>query len=194
MERTGGRTKQRMLDGAVALLRERGAAAVTVDAVLARSGAPRGSVYHHFPGGRDELVRGAIERAGEHVSSELRAAVQHGDPASALEHFVESWKRSLLDTDYLAGCPVAAVAVDAQPAPPEATTLARTVFDRWHAQLEDLLTAHGTPAPRAARLATLTVAAVEGALLLCRTRRDTAPLDEVRAELAPLLAPRSPAS
>lgn len=194
MQRTGGRTRQRMLDSAVALLRERGAAAVTVDTVLARSEAPRGSVYHHFPGGRDEMVRGAIERAGEHVSSQLDAAVQHGDPASALEHFLESWKRSLRDTDYLAGCPVAAVAVDAQPAPPEATALARTVFDQWHTQIRDLLTAHGTPDPRAARLATFTVAAIEGALLLCRTHRDTTPLDDIHAELSPLLAPPPPSS
>ena len=57
-----------MLDSAVLLLRERGAAGVTVDAVLAHSGAPRGSVYHHFPGGRNELILGALRQAGDYIA------------------------------------------------------------------------------------------------------------------------------
>lgn len=52
-----GQTRPRMIESTIALLRERGAAGMTIDAVLEHSGAPRGSVYHHFPGGRRELLR-----------------------------------------------------------------------------------------------------------------------------------------
>ena len=57
-------TRARMLDSTALLLRERGVGGVTVDAVLAHSGAPRGSVYHHFPGGRNQLLLEALEASG----------------------------------------------------------------------------------------------------------------------------------
>lgn len=176
-----------MVDTAVELLRERGASAVTVDAVLARSGAPRGSVYHHFPGGRNELILAAIRQAADYITSRIDATVQSGDPFQALDGFVRFWKRTLLDTDYLAGCPVVAVAVDAHQDPPEAAALAREVFMQWQAKLQELLANRGIDPARAARLATLVVAAVEGAVILCRTHHDHAPLDDVLTELRPLL-------
>jgi TetR/AcrR family transcriptional repressor of lmrAB and yxaGH operons len=61
MTQPAGRTRDRMLLSAVTLLRERGRNGVTLDAVLAHSGAPRGSIYHHFPGGRDQLVLEAAQ-------------------------------------------------------------------------------------------------------------------------------------
>jgi AcrR family transcriptional regulator len=176
-----------MLNAAVELLRERGASAVTVDAVLARSRAPRGSVYHHFPGGRNELILAAIRQAADYISSGIDATVRSGDPVQGLEGFVRLWKKILVDTDYLAGCPVVAVAVDAHQDPPEAVALARDAFAQWQAKLRELLTKRGIEAARAARLATLLVAAVEGAVILCRSHRDHTPLDDVLTELKPLL-------
>jgi AcrR family transcriptional regulator len=187
MGRKPGHTRQRMVIAAVELLRERGASAVTVDAVLARSGAPRGSVYHHFPGGRDELILAAVRHAADYITSRIDATVQSGDPVQALDSFVRFWKKTLRDTDYLAGCPVVAVAVDAHQDPPEAAVLAREVFIQWQAKLQELLLDCGTDPARAARLATLMVAAIEGAVILCRTHRDHAALDDVLVELTPML-------
>ncbi|MGA5200634.1 TetR/AcrR family transcriptional regulator [Streptomyces variegatus] len=187
MGRPAGTTKRRMIGSAVELLRERGAAAVTIDAVLARSGAPRGSVYHHFPGGRNELLLTAAQQAGDYIARLIDAAVQDGDPALALDRFVGIWKQTLVDTDYLAGCPIVAVAVDPREDLPEATLLAREIFLQWKSRLRDLLTANGFSDERARRLATLTVAAVEGAVILCRTDRSAAPLDDVVSEIGILL-------
>ena len=185
--RASGGTKQRMLDSAVLLLRERGAAGVTVDAVLAHSGAPRGSVYHHFPGGRNELVLGAVRQAGDHISAMVDESVADGDVRQTVERLVAFWKRALTRTDYRAGCPVAAMAVDSRETVPDAAVLVREIFARWHAGLTGVLSANGFPADRAQRLATLVVAAIEGAIILCRAHRDLAPLDDVHAEIAPLL-------
>jgi TetR/AcrR family transcriptional repressor of lmrAB and yxaGH operons len=182
-----GRTKQRMIDSAVALLRERGAAGVTVESVLARSGAPRGSVYHHFPGGRSELILAAARRAGDYVAAMIDESVADNDPHAALDRFAQFWKHALTATGYLAGCPIVALAVDSHQDPPEAAKLVRDIFTRWHLGLESLLAAHGFPAERARRLAILVVSAIEGAVILCRTHRDTGPLDDVLAELTPLL-------
>jgi AcrR family transcriptional regulator len=176
-----------MIDSAVALLRERGAAGVTVESVLARSGAPRGSVYHHFPGGRNELILAAARQAGDHIAAMIDQNVAGDDPHAVLNRFVQFWKHALTATDYLAGCPIVALAVDSHQDSPPAAELVRDIFTRWHHGLENLLAAHGFPAERARRLATLVVSAIEGAVILCRTHRDAGPLDDVLAEITPLL-------
>jgi AcrR family transcriptional regulator len=181
-----GETKTRMVDSAITLLRERGAAAVTLDEVLAHSGAPRGSVYHHFPGGRDELVLTAGRTAVSYISHMIDAAAEAGDPAGLLDRLAGFWKRSLTSSDFRAGCPVVALSVDAHENLPEAAELAREAFAVWRDRIAAMLRTCGAAEPDA--LATLTVAALEGGILLCRAQRSTEPLDQVVAQLRPLLA------
>jgi TetR/AcrR family transcriptional regulator, lmrAB and yxaGH operons repressor len=183
-------TKQRMLDSAVLLLRERGAAGVTVDAVLAHSGAPRGSVYHHFPGGRNEVVLAAVRQAGDHIATMVDDAATEGDVGQMVDRLVVFWKLALTKTDFRAGCPVAAMAADSREVVPDAADVVREIFARWQASLAEALSANGFAAQRAQRLATLIVSAIEGAIILCRAHRDLGPLDDVRAEIAPLLERR----
>ena len=187
-----GGTKQRMLDSAALLLRERGAAGVTVDAVLAHSGAPRGSVYHHFPGGRNEMVLGAVRQAGDYITAVVDASAADGDVRQTVERLVNFWKRALTKTDYRAGCPVAAMAQDSRDIIPEAGEVVRETFARLRLSLSEALSANGFPAGRAQRLATLVVSAIEGAIILCRAHRDLAPLDDVLTEIAPLLGEQEP--
>lgn len=117
------------------LLRERGAAGVTVDAVLAHSAAPRGSVYHHFPGGRDELILGAVRAAGDFIGALVDETPADGDPRRELERFVRFWQQALADNDFRAGCPVVALVVDSRLDSPEATRLVREIFTRWRATM-----------------------------------------------------------
>lgn len=183
-------TRQRMLDSAVLLLRERGAAGVTVDAVLAHSGAPRGSVYHHFPGGRNEMVLGAVRLAGDYISAMVAEAAAEGDVRLMVERLVAFWKRSLAKTDYRAGCPAAAMAMDGRDVIPDAAEVVREIFARWQDGIANALSANGVEASRAQRLATVVVSAIEGAIILCRAHRDLGPLDDVLTEIAPLLERR----
>jgi AcrR family transcriptional regulator len=184
-------TKQRMLDSAVLLLRERGAAGVTVDAVLAHSGAPRGSVYHHFPGGRNEMVLGAVRQAGDYIATMVRESAEaDGDARQRVDRLVAFWKRALTKTDFRAGCPVAAMAMDGRDLVPDAGDVVREIFTQWQAGLAEAFTTSGFARPRAERLATLVVSAIEGAIILCRAHRDLSPLDDVLIEIAPLLERR----
>src|SRR5699024_3159224 len=105
-------TRQRMIDSAVRMLRERGVHGLTVDAVLLDSGAPRGSVYHHFPGGRQEILVAAAHASGSYITRMFEAAVAGADPMAAVETFAEFWRRVLVDSDYRSGCPVASLTVD----------------------------------------------------------------------------------
>ncbi|MBL1075349.1 TetR/AcrR family transcriptional regulator [Nocardia sp. 2] len=172
-----------MLYSAVELLRERGAAGVTVDAVLARSKSPRGSVYHHFPGGRAQLMSESLTLAGEAIG----AIIEHGSAAgslAALDRFGAFWTTILLESDYAAGCPVVSVAVGGSPDDGHLQPAVAEIFQRWHDALVESFRSDGVEPERAQRLATTAVAAVEGAVILCRVRRSTVPLDEVIAELA----------
>lgn len=180
-------SKERMVDSAVKLLATRGAAGTTIDGVLADSGAPRGSVYHHFPGGREELITAAAREAGERMSVLLRGDTGPLEPRQALADLAEFWRSLLTASGYRSGCPIAALTVGGGDQIPGASEIARGVFTSWQEQYRDLLTAYGMSPQRAASLATLTVASLEGAVILARAQRSTAPLDDVMAELTMLL-------
>ncbi|WP_280305236.1 TetR/AcrR family transcriptional regulator [Nocardia abscessus] len=182
-----GEARQRMIDGAIDSLRVHGASATSVDRVLAATGAPRGSVYHHFPGGRTELITDAVSTAGELMSDYIERLARDDEPATALDRFAAMWRRTLLDSDFRAGCPIFAVAVETNDEAPEFAHLAAEIFRRWQQALTGMLTRHDVPADRADRLATLTVAAFEGAIALSRVHRDITPLDDAVATLRELM-------
>lgn len=100
-------TRDRMLHGAAALLAEHGVAGATVAAVLARSGTPRGSVSHHFPGGRAEMIKDTVLLVGDRVAGHLRSAVESEEPPERIiDAFCALYRDQLISTDFAAGCPV----------------------------------------------------------------------------------------
>src|SRR6202000_2168423 len=105
-----GGTRTKMLVSAAEVMRERGASGVTIDAVLARSGAPRGSVYYHFPEGRTQILTEALRYSGDAITAPLDASTNHGS-REMLREFIDLWERLLTDGDFHAGCPVVAAAI-----------------------------------------------------------------------------------
>ncbi|MDP7737518.1 TetR/AcrR family transcriptional regulator [Mycobacterium paragordonae] len=182
--------RERMVVSAALLIRERGARATAISDVLAHSGAPRGSAYHHFPGGRTQLLCEAVDFAGEHIAS-LIADADSG--LALLDTLIEKYREQLLATEFRAGCPIAAVSVEAgfdqedrdRMAP--VVEHAAAVFDRWSDLITQRFIADGLAAERAGELAEFATAALEGALLLARVRRDLAPLDLVHRQLRELV-------
>ena len=174
-----------MIRTAVEVLRERGADGLTVDEVLLRSGAPKGSVYHHFPGGRTELLDEALTFAGETMATLLARAADEG-PESVLQEFVDMWRRILTESGYTAGCPVASVAVSATEGS-DLATKARSYFTRWTAALTTAFVGDGIADGAAQQLATLSVATIEGAVILCRAHRSIVPLEEAMVQLHTLI-------
>ncbi|MBO0802229.1 MAG: TetR/AcrR family transcriptional regulator [Nocardiopsaceae bacterium] len=177
-----------MVDSAMRILRERGVSGVTVDAVLADSGTPRGSVYHHFPGGRDELILTAGREAADYITGLLTETVTGCDMITALDLFIAFWKQTLIETDYGAGCPVAALGTDSADDAAELLDLAARTFDRWKEALATAIEATGFPAGQARILATTLISTLEGAITLCRVYRSAQPLDDVTGPLRSLLA------
>lgn len=187
MAASGSGTRQRMVAAAAGSIRRHGASATSIDRVLSLSGAPRGSVYHHFPGGRAQLVEEAVGFAGQHVSGLIVEAAGTGSPVVVVDRFVAMWRKQLVESGFRDGCPVLAVAVESDEDHPELTDAVAEAFGRWHDLLKALLVDAGLGAGRADQLATFVIAAVEGALVLSRAQRRTGPLDDVGAELRGLL-------
>ena len=175
--------RERMIVSAALLIRERGAHSTAISDVLAHSGAPRGSAYHHFPGGRTELLCEAIDFANEHIARRIAKA---STALEALDVLIDGFRTQLNETEFRAGCPVVAVAVEADN--PPVIERAAAAFNRWLAQLEEQLQADGAPAEPAAELAMLATTAIEGAVLVARTTGSTAPLDLVHRQLRALVS------
>lgn len=175
-------TKTKMLVSAIEVLQERGVAGVTIDQVLARSGAPRGSVYHHFPGGRNQLLVEALQYAGSSLSMVVDDAANHGALA-LLNRFVGLWEQELRDTDFAAGCPVMAAAVGPADRELRLGDITALIFEHWQKALARCFAADGLEPSDAASLSTLSISAIEGAIGLCRSLRSTAPLREVVGQI-----------
>ncbi|RAU91473.1 TetR/AcrR family transcriptional regulator [Mycobacterium colombiense] len=180
--------RERMVVSAALLIRERGARATAISDVLEHSGAPRGSAYHYFPGGRTQLLCEAVDFAGEYVAAVIAGA---DDGLQLVDTLIDQYRRQLLDTDFRAGCPIVAVSVEAgeQDAERMAPVVARAAaaFDRWNDLIAARLIADGVPRERASELAVLATTALEGAIVLARVRRDLMPLDVVHRQLRELL-------
>ena len=176
--------RERMVVSAALLIRERGARATAISDVLEHSGAPRGSAYHYFPGGRTQLLCEAVDFAGEHVAAVIAGA---DDGLQLIDKLIDKYRRQLLDTDFRAGCPIVAVSVEAGEQDAErmrpVVERAAAAFDRWTDLIAARLVADGIPRERAGDLALLATTALEGAIVLARVRRDLTPLDVVHRQL-----------
>ncbi|MCF4164630.1 TetR/AcrR family transcriptional regulator [Zavarzinia compransoris] len=186
-----------MVLGAVDLIRRRGLNATSVREVVRHTGTPRGSVGHHFPRGKLQLVEEALNFAGTEVGQPLAALVEAHGVEAGLRAFIAAWRKVLEASAFEAGCPVLAVSVEEFVADdgfpnPEAQArlldIAEAIFARWREVLVQGLEKEGVPTARAARLATLVIASVEGTVALCRASRSADALDEVGTELTALLA------
>ncbi|HWI75065.1 MAG TPA: TetR family transcriptional regulator [Baekduia sp.] len=183
--------REKMIESTTALVRERGVEATALSDVLEHSGAPRGSIYHHFPGGKAQLVEEATRAAGGAFAEGMVAALDAGDPLAALHAFADLWLATLRESDYGAGCPIVAVAVEGDRMP-AARAAAGDAFAAWQRALAEALARRGIAKARAASLAALAVASIEGGVILARAQRSPEPLERVRDELLAVAASALP--
>jgi TetR/AcrR family transcriptional regulator, lmrAB and yxaGH operons repressor len=181
MPRNDVRTK--MVEGTVRLLALNGVEGTSFAEVLAATGAPRGSIYHHFPGGRTELLHAALDLA----STRGLAAIEktRGQrPKIVVARFLELWRELLDRSNLSSGCAVLAVTVAS--GDDELLEHAGTIFRTWTDRLAELFTVGGMKKPLARELAVTVIAATEGAVALSRAQRSRDPFDHVAAVLTRL--------
>ncbi|PZP77361.1 MAG: TetR family transcriptional regulator [Stenotrophomonas maltophilia] len=165
---------QRVIDAAAQMLARVGLNATSIREVTKLAEAPLGSTYHHFPGGKQELLARATHMAGDKVEA-LLVGLLKGGAVQGLQQFLAMWRERLLRTDFRAGCPVLAAAAE--------------VFARWQGHLVAAFVAEGHDPAAAAGLASLVIASVEGAVAMCRALQDIGPFDQVAAQLLKAAAP-----
>jgi AcrR family transcriptional regulator len=200
-------SRERMVRSAAALISARGVSATSFSEVLSASGAPRGSIYHHFPDGKRQLAEAAIALTSERVLA-AQGRCAGTTPSEVLECFIDLWRWVVSASGATAGCAVAGVAVDTdsrpladtgtgsapdrasatgQAGPPPLMTAVRDAFRSWTDLLAAQLEAVGVPAARAGSIAVSTLAGMEGALILCRAEGNATPLEAVASELLRLV-------
>jgi AcrR family transcriptional regulator len=182
--------RERMVYSAAQLVRARGVATTGVRDVVAGANAPRGSFQHYFPGGKDQLIGEAVVWSGDFAARWVGAYRETTDdptPSGLFAHMVRQWTDELAARRYERGCPLMATAAELAGGDSPVNEQLRAAADRWLHAVEAELTRMHVPSDRAGRLATLMISALEGAIMLARVRRDTAPLTTIATELAPLL-------
>lgn len=171
-------TRTKMVEGAARLLAMQGLQGTSFSEVLELTGAPRGSVYHHFPEGKDQLVMAAVELAG----ARALAAVDEWagrSPEEVTAAFLDLWRSVLVRSKLRAGCAVLAVTVATES--PDLLAAAADVFRSWRGRLASILADGGHPHPE--RFAAALVAGSEGAVVLSRAEQSMEPFDLVAEEL-----------
>src|SRR3569833_1402877 len=157
-------SRNRMIQSAALLFREQGYSGTGFRDVIEHSGAPRGSIYHHFPGGKEQLAADTVAWAAAVIERQIARAAKNGNPLIALDLFVDAWREVLEESNFRAGCPIVAVAAEAD-AGSTATAAAAAAFGRWQDLIARTLLDAGVSRTGARRLATTVVAAIEGAIL-----------------------------
>jgi TetR/AcrR family transcriptional repressor of lmrAB and yxaGH operons len=187
-------TRERMIETTAGLVHRRGFHGTSLNEILEESGAPRGSLYYHFPGGKEELVLEATRQGVAIVTQVLKEVLTDSpDPAGGVRAFIEAAAHELRDSGFVFGCPVAPIVLDS----PESSALAeicQEALEEWQRVLVEGLGSAGIEQGRTKSLATMIVCGLEGGLILARARRDIAPLDEVAEELASMVRSALPRS
>jgi AcrR family transcriptional regulator len=191
--RVGPNGRRRLLDGARRLLAEKGYAGMELRDVASRGKAPRGSIYHHFPGGKRQLAAEAATLEGAEIKSLIERSLEEHGVRGTLARFGEIFRRRVVDHPERIGCPVAAAAL-ARPEDPALAAAATAAFQSWEEPIAAALVREGVGEKDAATFAGLVVSTVEGALIRARAAGDRAPLDSaiggLEAALESLLAGR----
>lgn len=181
----GAETRDRMLDATQELIEAGGYLGAGLNQVIAVSGAPRGSLYFHFPGGKDQLVGESVRRAGRTIGDAMEGLA---DSSASVAEFVDAVLRHLGDrleeSGWRKGCPVATVALETASTNDPLQEACSEVYLSWEAALRARLAGR----PDADDLAVTILALMEGALLLARTHRSREPLVRVARQIGALLS------
>lgn len=183
-----GETRQRVLATARTLFARQGLHGTGINQVLAEGGAPKGSMYFHFPGGKQQLAAEAMQTSAAEMATAIKATIEAiDDPPAAVRAMADALGQRLVESQFQEGCPLATVALESAGAE-VVRDACRDGYQQWLDLIAADLVKHGLTNDRAQGLAVLILSSIEGALLLARVQRSTDPLRAVADRIAPLVA------
>jgi len=184
-----------MIITAVRLFQRDGYHATSWRGLVKEAGTPWGSVHHHFPGGKDELAAAAIETGSQGVIALIdHCFAQERDAASAVALWFELSRRSLVESAYAAGCPVATVALETTSTPGAVHDATQTAFSDWERRLASHFRRAGFSRAKATDTAIVVLALLEGAMLLSRVRGSVEPMRAASRRAQAIVAESGPSA
>ena len=170
-------TRERIVDASAELLRRQGYAATGVKQIVTAAQAPFGSIYHFFPGGKEQLGAEAIRHSGSLYELLIPAVFDPApDLVAAVRAFFTGAAEHLWETDYADACPIATVALEVSSTSEPMREACADVFESWISAGLPRFTAAGLSDETARELVIAMIAALEGAFVLARACRDVAAL------------------
>jgi TetR/AcrR family transcriptional repressor of lmrAB and yxaGH operons len=181
-------TKDRMLEAATRLLQTRGYFGTGLNDVLAESGAPRGSLYFHFPGGKGQLALEATRAAVDEVTLATAKIIAEAEtPGTALRAIAERIAELMRTSNYQRSCPISPLIHDGTSDLPALLDLCREAFDTWMDLIGKMLQESGLPPVRAKTLSLLAQTVFQGGAIVSRTHHDDRMLLDAIDEVARLI-------
>jgi AcrR family transcriptional regulator len=182
-------TRQRLIDGASVLFRRQGLTGTGIKQILAAADAPFSSLYHHFPGGKNELAAAAIAAAGDYYEDLVGGVWRTGtDPAASVAAVFDGAAELLVATDYADACPIATVALEVASTNELLREATARVFGRWDDAVSGWLTAAGVAEAAVRPLSQSLMALLEGAFILARATKSTEPMRAARDSAVTLVS------
>lgn len=183
-------TRDRILFTSAELFRRQGYAGTGLKQITTQAQAPFGSLYHFWPGGKEQLAEEVIRSGGAFFLQLYRSIMDSApDLLTGVADFFSGAGETLVATDYLDACPIATVAGEIASTHEPLRAAGADVFTSWADALEADLVAAGADPTEVHQLALATIATLEGAFLLCRTLRSTEPMDAARGAALAHLRP-----
>lgn len=181
-------TRQRILDTATELFRRQGYNATGLTQVLAESHSPKGSLYFHFPGGKEQLAKESVTAGAGALREVILSVLAESDSAqAAVDKVADLFTMALESSQFSAGCPVATVALEAASDSEPLRTACAEAYQSWLDLMVDQFARWGIPEQDRESLADIALSALEGALLLARVRQSTVPLRHFAKHIGALL-------
>jgi TetR/AcrR family transcriptional repressor of lmrAB and yxaGH operons len=166
--------RETLIDAAVELFRARGYEGVGVAELLSRSGAPRGSLYFHFPGGKEQIGAEAIARVGRETAQRFRELRESGVSLDTfIERVFKTTAKESKERDYEASCPMAAVAAECGCHCPTLTNAVREAFASWQTEMRLAALGAGMSEKNAEAFASAMLGAIEGAFIVSKSERSS---------------------
>ena len=183
-------TRDRLVRSTSRLLRTQGYAATGLNQVMVEADAPKGSMYFHFPGGKEQLAAAAVDLFAERTSARLdRHLAENPTVRDAVVAIFDAYVAHLERTGYSEGCAVASVALDAASAHDALAEATGRALRAWTDRLAEALEDEGRAPEEAHGLATLVIATIEGTIVMAKGERSTEPIAAARDALRTILAP-----
>lgn len=193
MTSKGDRTKARLTESMLELIQIGGYSGTGLNAVTEHVSAPKGSIYFHFPSGKESLGVAAVELAAARFDALIAAAADSaGSPGEAVRRAIEALTALVGESGFRLGCPVSVVTLEMGAESDRLRQACATAFESWIASTAALFISSGLAAEEARSLATVVVSTIEGAVIVSRATQSVRPLASAADVVASLVEQRCP--